>query len=107
MDAMKLTLVEPGSDLAKDRTATEKMASDGKAAGDIDAVFAAYRKSVEHAADMENIAAMLAQTGGDKGRMERATLLLQSESLRCMRDVAIAAIGLAKDVAAKQPAIDP
>lgn len=97
-DPMKLKLVEPNSLTSKDREAVEQMAVNGKAAGNIDAVFAAYSKAVADAADMENLAAMLAQTGGDKGKMERATLFLQSESLRCMRDVAIAAIGLAKDV---------
>ncbi len=86
----------------KDRTAVEQMALKGKTEGDIDAVFAAYRKSVEQAADWENLVAILTRTGGDKGAIERATLLLQSESLRCMRDVALAVIGLAKDVAVKE-----
>lgn len=84
---------EHNSPAGQKRRDTHKLACDAKAKADIAGLFAAYRQSVEERAEFEEMWIKTACVLTDKDRRPRL------EPVEAMRDVAIAAIDLARDVA--------
>ena len=89
------------SEYAKRRLAVDSAADEARSKADIEGLYNAYQKSIEDRAEMEH--ALMVSVGcfaGKDGQYDRIGMV---QAVKAMRDVALDAIALAREIAMKAP----